>query len=130
MNPEPAPNDRPPHTETEPKFHRQSPLLHYDVRPTSATTITYFIDEQPRRSNFLHDKPKGLFVLTKSDGTTEQFRDKPVGAAASASPPTPSPARALVRRLVNHPHRRRPATAIVAADAVQDQRPGAVGLRS
>jgi hypothetical protein len=77
MNPEPESNDLPPHAENEPNFRQQSPIFRYDGRLASATTITYYIDEQTWRCNFLHDKAKGLFVLTKPDGTAKRFRDKP-----------------------------------------------------
>ena len=58
-------------------YERPSPMFHYDGTPGSATTITYVVEAPPRAFNFVHDNAKGVYVLTKPDGTTERFRDKP-----------------------------------------------------
>jgi hypothetical protein len=52
-------------------------MFHYEAKPGSAT-YTYFVEEAPRVFDFVHDKANGRYVLTKPDGTTERFRDKPV----------------------------------------------------
>jgi hypothetical protein len=52
-------------------------MFHYDGKPGSVTTVTYFVEEQPRRFDLVHDKAKGVYVLTMPDGASERFRDKP-----------------------------------------------------
>jgi hypothetical protein len=77
MNPEPAPNDRPPRRESLAGFQQEPSTLHFDARPLWATTITYFIEEQPGRFSFVHDNAKAVYVLSRPDGTVERFRAKP-----------------------------------------------------
>ena len=72
------PPDRGPHAILGPgAYERPSPMFHYDGTPASATTITYVVEAPPRVFDFVHDNAKGVYVLTKPDGTTERFRDKP-----------------------------------------------------
>jgi hypothetical protein len=72
------PPDRRPHDIPVPRTeHNPSTMFHYDGTPGSVTTITYSVEPSPRAFNFAHDSAKGVYVLTKPDGTTERFRDKP-----------------------------------------------------
>jgi hypothetical protein len=54
-----------------------SPQFHYERTSGSVTTYTYSFEGLPSRFDFVHDEAKGVFVLTRPDGTTERFRDKP-----------------------------------------------------
>ena len=42
------------------------------------TLSFYEFRETPRQFSFAHDRTKGLYVVTKPDGTTEMFRDNPM----------------------------------------------------
>jgi hypothetical protein len=53
-------------------------MFHDEGAAGSVTTYTYFVEAAPGAFHFVHDNAKGVFVLTKRDGTTERFRDKPV----------------------------------------------------
>jgi hypothetical protein len=53
-------------------------MFRYDGTSGPATTFTYFVEPAPRAFSFAHDSKKGVYVLTKPDGTAERFRDKPV----------------------------------------------------
>jgi hypothetical protein len=79
MNAEHNPDDR--HASPTPlpgAQEKPSPQFCYEDTPGPATTFTYyFFEEQPRRFDSVHDKAKGVFVLTRPDGTVERFRDKP-----------------------------------------------------
>ena len=44
--------------------------------PGGVTTYTYFVTAPP--FSFEHDREKGIYRLTWSDGRVEVFRDKPV----------------------------------------------------
>ena len=80
MEPKLAPSDRRSHAipDSPSAEKRPSPIFHYDGTPGPVTTITYFAESAPTAFNFVHDNSKGVFVLTKPDGTAERFRDKPV----------------------------------------------------
>jgi hypothetical protein len=78
MNAEHRPHDRHPNPALFPGAEETpSPEFHYERTSGSVTTYTYFFEEQPGRFDFVHDEAKGVFVLTRPDGTTERFRDKP-----------------------------------------------------
>ena len=51
--------------------------VRFEATP-GVVTYTYEFREAPSHFCFVHDRTKGLFVLAKPDGTTEQFRDNPV----------------------------------------------------
>jgi hypothetical protein len=74
MKPAPASADREPNDGPCPIAQ---PLYTALGELSSPTTFTYFVEERPRRFEFVHDKARGLFILTKADGTLEHFRDKP-----------------------------------------------------
>jgi hypothetical protein len=74
MKPAPAPADREPNSEHCP-VAQPAYTAFGEVSPP--TSITYFVEEQPRLFNFVHDQAKGLCILTKADGSLEHFRDKP-----------------------------------------------------
>ena len=52
-------------------------MFHYDGTPGSVTTYTYFVEDPPAASTSSTTRT-GVNVVTKPDGTTERFRDKPV----------------------------------------------------
>jgi hypothetical protein len=70
--------DRPPHAMPGSGAQEKPlPVFRHEGTPGPVTTYTYFIDEPVRSFNFVHDNAKGVYVLTKPDGTAERFRDKP-----------------------------------------------------
>jgi hypothetical protein len=74
MNHARTPDDREPSNDLRTSAH---PLSTGFSGPYFTTTFTYFVEAQPTGFEFVHDKAKGLFILTNADGTTEHFRDKP-----------------------------------------------------
>jgi hypothetical protein len=74
-----------------------------DVRTSTedgvpTTTYTYHLEETEPAFRVEHDKSKGLFVLTHSDGQVETFRDKPVKHLLVE----PYPATGEMRPVVKH----------------------------
>ena len=51
--------------------------VRYEAAP-GVVTYTYGVREAPRHFSFNHDRTRGLYAVTKPDGTTELFRDNPV----------------------------------------------------
>jgi hypothetical protein len=77
MNAEDKPDDRRPITALFPGAGEiPSPRFYSECTSGSVTTYTYFFEEEPNRFDFEHEEAKGLFVLTRPDGTAERFRDK------------------------------------------------------
>jgi hypothetical protein len=50
----------------------------HDQATIGSVTFTYEIPEDPGLFSFAHDRTKGVFIITKRDGSTELFRDNPV----------------------------------------------------
>jgi hypothetical protein len=99
MNAEHEPNDRHKNpTPTSGAQEKLSPGCHYGDLLGSITTITYSFEEEPSRFNFVHDKAKGVFVLTGPDGTTERFRDKPARYLVVEPDPDTGELRPVVKR--------------------------------
>jgi hypothetical protein len=99
MNAEHEPNDR--HTNPAPISGAQeklSPGFYYGDILGSITTITYSFEEEPNRFDFVHDKAKGVFVLTGPDDITERFRDKPARYLVVEPDPDTGELRPAVKR--------------------------------
>ncbi len=50
----------------------------HDEATIGSVTYTYAIPEDPRLFSFAHDHIKGVFIITRPDGSIELFRDNPV----------------------------------------------------
>jgi hypothetical protein len=62
------------------------------------TTYSYEIGEEPWQFTFTHDTATGVYVLNKSDGTTERFRDKPARHLVVEPDPVTGELRPAVKR--------------------------------
>jgi hypothetical protein len=62
------------------------------------TTYTYEIGEEPWQFTFTHDAAKGVYVLAKSDGTIERFRDNPARHLVVERDPVTGELRPAVKR--------------------------------
>jgi hypothetical protein len=79
MNSEPDAQAHQPNEPSRADAHTIWPtLVDCKAAPGAVTfTYSYELSEESRLLSLVHDRPKGLYILTKPDGTTELFRDKP-----------------------------------------------------
>jgi hypothetical protein len=64
----------------------------------AVTTYVYTYEDYPRAFSFDHDQQSGVFIVTKPDGTTERFRDKPARHLMVEPDPKTGEMRPVVKR--------------------------------